>query len=140
MKKKTMIFIAIILILVITLFVSILLNNSQNMIVGSRKIATTKIDENSVQKPIKELKKHDKVKSTTYNVVTLLITYVIDVTEDTTIDEAKTYATEIISNLSDEIINNYDVQIHIKHSNNTSEFPISAYKHKTSEQLVWINI
>ena len=60
------------------------------------------------------------------------------VEDDLAVSEAKNYADKVIEHFSEDLKSYYDIQILIDSNNNESEnYPIVGYKHKTSDSLVW---
>lgn len=85
-----------------------------------------------------EISSLEKVKSINYNLEGRLINFVIKVEDDLIVSEAKNYSEKILENFSDDIKSYYDIQILIDSNIDESEnYPIIGYKHKTSDSLVW---
>lgn len=85
-----------------------------------------------------EISSLEKVESINYNLEGRLINFVIKVEDDLIVSEAKNYSEKILENFSDDIKSYYDIQILIDSNIDESEnYPIIGYKHKTSDSLVW---
>lgn len=67
-----------------------------------------------------------------------LIKFTIYVKEDTNKETAKKVVSNITETLSDEIQKFYDIQVMINEDTEESTaYPIFAYKHKTSKDFIW---
>ena len=54
-------------------------------------------------------------------------------------DKAKEYANLILEGISKKNLNYYDIQVFLD-SDDTKNYPIAGYKHKSSETIVWGNV
>lgn len=85
-----------------------------------------------------EITKLDKVNFISYELEGRLAKFIIKVEDDLMIGEAKNYADKILEHFSEDIKGFYDIQILIDSNKDESEnYPIAGYKHKTSDSLVW---
>ena len=67
-----------------------------------------------------------------------LVKFTIYVKADTNKEEAKKLVTNITETLSEEIQEFYDIQVMINEDKEEStSYPIFAYKHKTSKDFIW---
>lgn len=142
--KNNKILIALILIAVImfsTILIIIFSNlSSGNDEYGNRldEIEKYPITDEVINNIKNEIASLEKVKSINYNLEGRLINFVIKVEDDLIVSEAKNYSEKILENFSDDIKSYYDIQILIDSNIDESEnYPIIGYKHKTSDSLVW---
>ncbi len=142
--KNNKILIALILIAVImfsTILIIIFSNlSSGNDEYGNRldEIEKYPITDEVINNIKNEISSLEKVKSINYNLEGRLINFVIKVEDDLIVSEAKNYSEKILENFSDDIKSYYDIQILIDSNIDESEnYPIIGYKHKTSDSLVW---
>lgn len=142
--KNNKILIALILITVImfsTILIIIFSNlSSGNDEYGNRldEIEKYPITDEVINNIKNEISSLEKVESINYNLEGRLINFVIKVEDDLIVSEAKNYSEKILENFSDDIKSYYDIQILIDSNIDESEnYPIIGYKHKTSDSLVW---
>ena len=142
--KNNKILIALILIAVImfsTILIIIFSNlSSGNDEYGNRldEIEKYPITDEVINNIKNEISSLEKVKSINYDLEGRLINFVIKVEDDLIVSEAKNYSEKILENFSDDIKSYYDIQILIDSNIDESEnYPIIGYKHKTSDSLVW---
>ncbi len=142
--KNNKILIALILIAVImfsTILIIIFSNlSSGNDEYGNRldEIEKYPITDEVINNIKNEISSLEKVESINYNLEGRLINFVIKVEDDLIVSEAKNYSEKILENFSDDIKSYYDIQILIDSNIDESEnYPIIGYKHKTSDSLVW---
>lgn len=110
-------------------------NEYGNRLDGIEKYPITEEVINNIKSEISSL---EKVESINYNLEGRLINFVIKVEDDLIVSEAKNYSEKILENFSDDIKSYYDIQILIDSNIDESEnYPIVGYKHKTSDSLVW---
>lgn len=142
--KNNKILIALILIAVI-MFSTILIIIFSNLSSGNDEYGN-RLDEiekypitdeiiNNIQNEVSSL---EKVKSVSYNLEGRLANFIIKVEDDLMVSEAKNYAEKVLEYFSEDLKKYYDIQILIDSDNDESEnYPIIGYKHKTSDSLVW---
>ena len=142
--KNNKILIALILIAVImfsTILIIIFSNlSSGNDEYGNRldEIEKYPITDEVINNIKNEISSLEKVESINYNLEGRLINFVIKVEDDLIVSEAKNYSEKILENFSDDIKSYYNIQILIDSNIDESEnYPIIGYKHKTSDSLVW---
>lgn len=142
--KKNKILVTLLLIAVImfsTILIIIFSNlSSGNDEYGNRLdgIENYPIADDTVNNIKNEISSLDKVNSISYNLEGRLINFTIKVDDDLVVSEAKNYSEKIIEHFSENIKSYYDIQILIDSANDESEnYPIIGYKHKTSDSLVW---
>ena len=110
-------------------------NKYGNRLDGIEKYPITEEVINNIKSEISSL---EKVESINYNLEGRLINFVRKVEDDLIVSEAKNYSEKILENFSDDIKSYYDIQILIDSNIDESEnYPIVGYKHKTSDSLVW---
>ena len=139
--KNNKIIVALLLIAVI-MFSTILILIFSNLSSGNDKygnrLDNIEISEEIITNIKNELTGLDKVSSVSYNLEGRLANFIIMVEDDLTVSEAKNYADKVIEHFSEDLKSYYDIQILIDSNNNESEnYPIVGYKHKTSDSLVW---
>lgn len=98
-------------------------------------IEKVKINQNTISKIENSLKEKDGVESAKYRLQGRLI-YIDIVVGDIEIDKAKEISNVILECLSDKEKAYYDIQVIIT-SKDKEGYPITGYKHKTSESIVW---
>ena len=142
--KNNKILIALILIAVI-MFSTILIIIFSNLSSGNDEYGN-RLDEiekypitdeiiNNIQNEVSSL---EKVKSVSYNLEGRLANFIIKVEDALMVSEAKNYAEKVLEYFSEDLKKYYDIQILIDSDNDESEnYPIIGYKHKTSDSLVW---
>lgn len=86
-------------------------------------------------------KDRDYVTKVTYNLEGKLLSFLVTVKDETSLEEAKTIGDLIIPNLTKKELEFYDIQLYLLDSNTNKEskYPVIGYKHKTSEEFVWSN-
>ncbi len=112
---------------------------------GIEKVELKEDYMNELLKTIKEEKEY--VVEDSYNLEGRLLSIIIKVKSYTDKNETKKIGSIIISNLKEEELSYYDIQLYInfeeEEKENESEenkiYPIIGYKHKTSDVFVWSN-
>jgi len=97
---------------------------------------------NSYLNEISSVVKEEKIVSTTtIDLEGRLVNVIINVKDDTTIDDAKDLSGIVKDNFTKDELAFYDIQIFLVDSgtNKESSYPIIGYKHKTSDVFVWSN-
>lgn len=100
--------------------------------IEKHKIKDEKIDD--IKKEVKSLEYVEKID---YNLKGKIMNFVIVVTKETSIQNAKKIGKNILEKLDANEKENYDIQVFLISKEKDSSYPIIGYKHKTSEELVW---
>ena len=119
---------------------------------GIEKISFTKKEKNKL---VNELKKNENVTSASLDIQGKIIYIMFNVKGEVSLDDAKNIGNESLNNLSDAVKGYYDINVLItkKDEQGTEEskldadgkeeiiihkeFPISGYKRKSSDHIVW---
>ena len=99
-------------------------------------IEKVKINQNTISKIENSLKEKDDVESAKYRLQGRLI-YIDIVVGDIEVDKAKEISNIILECLNDKEKAYYDIQVIITSKDNKEGYPITGYKHKKSESIVW---
>ena len=112
-------------------------NEYGNRLLG---IEDVKISEQSITEIKDKIESNEFVNSTKYSLNGKLINFIIDVKADTDKNSSKGVVNSIIEVFSDEIKKFYDIQVIITEDKEEStSYPIFAYKHKSRDTFVWTN-
>lgn len=85
-----------------------------------------------------KIKEKEFVKDASVTINGKILNVLITVSDDTTLDNAKSLSKVIVENISDEVKTTYDVQVFIaKDNKDQNNFPIIGYKHFNSEDFSW---
>ena len=143
-KFKLLLLIVFIVVFVVALFalINLLYPDSRKDVYGNRLAG---IDDVPIkEKVLTEIK--DKISASDFvlevdDLLTgRLIKFTIYVKADTNKDNAKKLVTNIKDVLSSEIQSFYDIQVMIiEDKEKSTNYPIFAYKHKTSDDFIWTN-
>lgn len=141
-KFKLLLLLIFIIVFVISLFalMNLLYPDSRKDVYGNRLDG---IDDVPIKnKDVTEIK--DKISASDFvlevdDLITgRLIKFTVYVKADTNKDSAKKLLTTIQDVFSDEILSFYDIQVMIiEEKEESTNYPIFAYKHKTSKNFVW---
>lgn len=152
LKKHIVLFIVLIIILITAIIMfmiarSILLSGSEGTIYGNRLDGIEKVElkNDSLNKIIEDIKAKENVKSASQRLEGKVLHFIVDVTEAMTLDVAKSLTEPILTSLSSEAQNFYDIEIIITCSEEESKeetgekniYPVMGYKHRTSSEFVW---
>lgn len=100
------------------------------------------INEASRKTIVDSIKKYDEVEDASINIVTRLISFVVDVKKNLQKDKAKEVANKILEEFSDKEKEYYDIQITATCKDCDADddtYPIIGYKNKKSNKFVWSN-
>lgn len=101
-------------------------------------IENVQIENETVDKLIKEMEETKDINSVKYNLQGRLIYIIMEVSNDTAVEVSKGYANKLLAYFTDEQKEYYDIQVLIKSDSEESEvYPIIGAKHKTSTAFVW---
>lgn len=138
-KHITAIIISIIcIILMILVFIAVysMFNPSNSKdIYGSRLDNEVIVSESVISSIETKLKETSIVDSVTYNKKVRIMKFIIDVKDDTKVEESYKLGNTILENLSEEILAYYDIEIYI--TSNTEKYPMIGYKSKNAETFSW---
>lgn len=112
-------------------------NNYGNRLDG---IDEHKISSSTIDKIEDGLKEKDGVKSVKYHHEGRILNFTIVVDGNVKLDTAKEYANDVIAGISKKNLKYYDVQVFLDSKDNTNDYPVAGYKHKTSDEIVWGNV
>lgn len=145
-KKNKMLALFITIFVVVMIFavigiVNLLMPNSNKNLYGNRLIGIEKfpIKETSIETIKQDLTSTGKIEDVTYVLKGKRADFVITVKSDTDKVTAISLTDKILSNLSEEQKNFYDIQVFIKSNEESEVFPIIGYKHTTSLNFAWTN-
>ena len=79
----------------------------------------------------------DRTSSVNIRVAGKIVEISIKANEDVSLEDAKNLGKKALESFSDEEKKYYDFQIFVENENNTAQFPIIGYKHKTKENISW---
>lgn len=122
--KIAIIVITLCLILIVLALISVskmMFPSSVDDINGNRLINEVYIDSNSIEKILSELKSKKSVTEVTYNKNVRILKFIITFESNTKLKDAKKTTDVIISNLSSDVLDYYDVEVFLKADND--EFP-----------------
>lgn len=101
-----------------------------NRLDGIKEVEITNSKKNKI---IKNLEDDSAVKNTTIRINGRTIETIITVNDDVSVDDAKKLVDKSIETLNDKEKKYYDIQVFIKKTGESSEFPIIGYKHHTKD-------
>ena len=122
--------------------VSMLYPDSKKDVYGNRLegIKDVKISNQVITEIKDKILSSDFVDDTDYVLKGKLITFKLEVKADTKVTSAKKLVSNITECLSEKIQAFYDIQvIIIEDKEESTNYPVFAYKHKTSKNFVWTN-
>ncbi len=103
-------------------------------------IENYKISSSSINEIKDNLTSKEGVTKVTYHQEGKILNFTIKVSGDTKLDTAKEYAKEVLDGISKKNLKYYDIQIFLDSDDNTNDYPIAGYKHKTSDEIIWGNV
>ena len=134
--KIVVIAVILLLILIVISFVvkNIFFSNSGNVFYGDRLkgIDEVKITSSEQKEIISKLEEDSAVVSAKYLLKGKIVNIIITVN-----DTAKSLAPKVLESLDNDQKKFYDVQVFIKKSNDSSDFPIIGYKQNNKENFAW---
>lgn len=143
-KIKIILLCIFILVFVISIIaiVSVLYTDSSKDVYGNRLsgIEDVKVSNQEILKIKDDFKLSKLVKTTDYSLKGRLMNFVIEVEDTTKVADVKKIAQNILTSLDEKVQGYYDIQLFIVSNDEKNEdYPIMAYKHKTSKNFVWTN-
>lgn len=112
--------------------------NTGKAIYGERLVGKVEVDEKIYDKVEEKVKENEKVSRVTVRESGKLININITILDDTSVEDAKKLADNILEPFTDSQKGYYDFQIFINKENEAeNNFPIIAYKHHNSSAFVW---
>ncbi len=143
-KIKLLLLGVFILVFIIALFVliNLLYPDSRKDVYGNRLdgINSNKVSNQTITQIKDKISTTGLVENIEYLLKGRLISFIIKVKSDIKVDESKKVVETINELLEDNIKSFYDIEVIILENKDESKnYPIFAYKHKTSEKFVWTN-
>ena len=141
-KFKIILLVVFLIIFVVALFalINLLYPDSRKDVYGNRLEGIENVlIENQVITEIKDkISSSDFVLDIDYLLTGKLVKFTIYVAADTNKDASKNLVTNITDTLSSEVQAFYDIQVMINEDKEEStDYPIFAYKHKKSKEFIW---
>ncbi len=140
-KRNKGTIIAIVIFLVILVFFvqvfNMFMSNDEKALYGNRldgKEAVS-ISSDNIKKIKQALK--DETKKCEVEEQGRILNVIITVNDDANLDSAKNLASKVLEQLKDKQKKYYDIQVFIKKSIETNDFPIIGYKHHTKDNYTW---
>ncbi len=132
------IFLVIFFIIMIWLFIVPVFSNNKY---GDRLdgIEKHKISSSTVDEIKNTLKENKQVSSVVYNNEGRILNFIITVSNDTKLEDAKALDDVILDKLSDDDKEYYDIQVLIDTEEENETYPIAGYKNKASKDFVYGN-
>lgn len=138
-EHKTGIIVGVVcLILAILVFVAVysMFNPSNSKgIYGSRLDNEVVVSDSDIENIKTKLNETSIVNTITYNKNVRIIKFIINVKDDTKIEESYKLGNLILENFSKEILNYYDVEVYV--TSNTDNYPIIGYCSKNADTFTW---
>lgn len=138
-EHKTGIIVGVVcLILAILVFVAVysMFNPSNSKgIYGSRLDNEVVVSDSDIENIKTKLNETSIVNTITYNKNVRIIKFIINVKDDTEIEESYKLGNLILENFSKEILNYYDVEVYV--TSNTDNYPIIGYCSKNADTFTW---
>ncbi len=119
---------------------SIVLPNTKKAIYGDRldNIEKYKVGEDEIELAINYLKEDKKVVKVTESIHGKIICFIVQVTDATSIQDAKKIANAVLDKFSKDEKSYYSFQVFVKKSDEKlNNFPIIGYKNPTSDVLIF---
>lgn len=143
-KFKLILLVVFLIVFVVALvaFINLLYPDSRKDEYGNRLDGIENVPiKTTVMTEIKDkIGSYDFVLEADYLLTGRLVKFTISVKADTNKEEAKKVVTNITDVFSNEIKEFYDIQVMISEDKEEStQYPIFAYKHKTSKEFIWTN-
>lgn len=128
---------AILLFVIITLY--LLFFSSKGGKYGNRldDVKKVEISNKTVTKIKDSLKESDYITEVEYHLEGKLINILVTVNADADRNSVVNDSSKILDSLSDKVKKAYDVQVLVDSKEESENYPIIGYKHKTSDNFVW---
>lgn len=126
------IFLAIFLLIVIWLFIVPLFSNNKY---GDRLdgIENHKISSSTVNDIESTIKENQMVSEVEYHNEGRILNFIITVSSEMSVEDAKSLGNVILDKISDDDKEYYDIQVLIDTEDESENYPIAGYKHKTEK-------
>ncbi len=98
-----------------------------------------KISNSSINEIKENINSKDGVDKVSYHNEGRILNFTIKV-KDVQLDKAKEYANLILEGISKKNLKYYDIQVFLDSDDNTKDYPIAGYKHKSSDTISWGNV
>lgn len=137
-KNKNVIIISIIcLFLVILIFTAVysIFNPSKKSIYGSRLADEVIVKESEIDKIKSEINNTGIVNNISYNKNVRIIKFIIDVKDNTTLDDSYKLGEIILNNFEKEVLSYYDIEVYI--TSKSPNYPIIGYHSTKSKSFIW---
>ncbi|MDD3186961.1 MAG: hypothetical protein PHD02_00600 [Bacilli bacterium] len=145
-KENKVLSIAILIFLILMIFAGvglykIIIPDSGESLYGNRLdgIESVPISEETISEIKSEIIATEKVETVEYDLKGKLANFMITVKADTDKVSAEALTDKILSNLTDEQKDFYDIQIFLATTEESEIYPIIGYKHTTSLNFTWSN-
>ena len=141
-KLALLILFLIVFIVALYVLIGLLYPDNRKNVYGNRLlgIEKVKLSEQSITEIKDKMEANDFVNNTKYSLNGKLINFIIEVKADTNKNSSKGLVNNILEVFSDEVKKFYDIQvIIIEDKEESKNYPIFAYKHKSEEKFVWTN-
>ena len=141
-KYKLLIIIIIIILMIIGVMIglfNLVAPDYHKSLYGNRleSIKEHKVKTKTIDKIERDITSLEHVSKFNYNLKGKIMNFVIIVSKDTSIDTSKELGTIILDNLGKNEKDYYDIQVFLVSDEDSDEYPIIGYKHRTSEKIVW---
>ena len=128
--------ICIVLLVLVFIAVYSMFNPSNSKDIYGSRLENEVIVSDSIVSTIEtKLKENDIVSSVTYNKKVRIMKFIIDVKDDTKVEDSYKLGNVILENLSEDILAYYDVEVYI--TSNTDKYPMIGYKSKNAQAFTW---
>lgn len=102
---------------------------------GNRLDEIEEVDNSSLAKIKDELINNYSINDVKYETNVKIVKFIIDT--DMTSDEVKELGDVILNNMSEKIINSYDIEVYVT-KNDDNDFPMIGYHSKSSTMFNWV--
>ncbi len=127
----------ILVIVAILLIKNIFMFDDTKVIYGTRLEGIEKVKISSNQRSSAESKISGDVESVKVRIAGKIVNTTIKTKAETSIDDAKKLAEEVLGEFKDNQKKFYDFQFFIDNESNTEQFPIIGYKHRSIDSITW---
>ena len=126
------------LILMVVLFLTVYsMFNPSNLkdIYGSRLDGEVTVSDSEVEAVKSKLNESGIINSITYNKNVRIIKFIINVKDDTKVEDAQKVCNTILETFSKEILEYYDVEVYV--TSNLESYPMIGYHSKNADAFTW---
>lgn len=127
----------ILVIVAILLIKNIFMFDDTKVIYGTRLEGIEKVKISSNQRSSAESKISGDVESVKVRIAGKIVNTTIKTKAETSIDDAKKLAEEVLDEFKDNQKKFYDFQFFISNESNSEQFPIIGYKHRSIDSITW---